>query len=109
LPFEPDEVGGHWSRGVQVDVVAVNWRQRAILLGECKWGGERVGRVLLRELVETKTLKVLEALPDKGTGWTVHHAFFARAGFTEATQVEAEGHRVTLVDLKRLDTDLREA
>ncbi len=40
---------------------------------------------------------------------TVHYAFFARAGFTEAAQAEAEGHPVTLVDLERLDTDLREA
>jgi predicted N-acetyltransferase YhbS len=97
---------GELSRAV--DVVAVNWRQRAILLGECKWGGERVGRALPRELVETKTPRVLETLPDKGAGWTVHHAFFARAGFTEAVQAEADGRQVTLVDLKRLDTDLRE-
>jgi hypothetical protein len=109
LPFEPEEVGGHWSRRVQVDVVATNWRQRAILLGECKWGVERVGRALLRELVETKTPRVLATLPDKGAGWTVHYAFFAHAGFTEAAQAEAEQHQVTLVDLKRLDTDLREA
>jgi AAA+ ATPase superfamily predicted ATPase len=108
LPFEPEEVGSHWSRGVQVDVVAVNWRQRAILLGECKWGEERVGRALLRELIETKTPRVLAALPDTGTGWTVHIAFFARAGFTEAAQAEAEGHPATLVDLERLDTDLQE-
>lgn len=109
LPFEPEEVGGHWSRQVQVDVVAVNWRQRAILLGECKWGGERVGRALLKDLVETKTPRALAALPDKGTDWTVHYAFFARAGFTEAAQAEAEQHQVTLVDLKRLDTGLRGA
>ena len=117
LSFEPEEVGSHWSHGMQdfgelrraIDVVAVNWRQRAILLGECKWGEERVGRAPLRELIETKTPKVLTALPDTGTGWTVHYAFFARAGFTEAAQAEAEGHPVTLVDLERLDTDLREA
>jgi AAA+ ATPase superfamily predicted ATPase len=34
LPFEPQEVGSHWSRRVQVDVVAVDWRGRVILLGE---------------------------------------------------------------------------
>jgi hypothetical protein len=50
---------------------------------------------------------VLETLPDKGTGWTAHYAFFARAGFTEAAQAEADGRQVTLVDLKRLDTGLR--
>jgi uncharacterized protein len=28
--------GSHWSRTVQVDVVALNWQERAILRGECK-------------------------------------------------------------------------
>ncbi len=39
LPFPPEIVGSHWSKDVQVDVVALNWREQAILLGECKWGG----------------------------------------------------------------------
>ncbi|HUV91171.1 MAG TPA: DUF234 domain-containing protein [Anaerolineae bacterium] len=30
------KVGSHWSRQAQADVVAINWRERAILLGECK-------------------------------------------------------------------------
>src|SRR5262249_41154995 len=40
LPFAPELVGSHWSRHVQADVVAISWRQRAILIGECKWGTE---------------------------------------------------------------------
>lgn len=27
-----------WGGGVQVDVVAINWREKALLLGEAKWG-----------------------------------------------------------------------
>jgi len=120
LPFEvadnkpPVEVGSHWSRGVQdsgelsraVDVVAVDWREREILLGECKWGADKVRRSVIRELVETKTPKVLKELPD-GEGWKVHYAFFARAGFTDAARAEAESLEASLVDLERLDGDLR--
>ena len=64
LPFEPQDVGSHWSRRVQVDVVAVNWRERAILLGECKWGADRVRRDVIRNLLEEKTPRLLQDLTD---------------------------------------------
>jgi hypothetical protein len=35
-------------------------------------------------------------------------AFFARSGFTDAARAEAESLGTTLVDLARLDSDLRE-
>lgn len=41
-------------------------------------------------------------------GWTVHYAFFARAGFTDAARTEAESVGAQLVDLERLDADLRQ-
>jgi AAA+ ATPase superfamily predicted ATPase len=107
LPFAPEDVGAHWAADSQVDVVALSWREKAILLGEAKWGTDRVGRALVRELVKEKTPKVLAALPDRGVGWVVHYAFFARASFTKAAQVEAEQHGVELVDLERLDRELR--
>ena len=42
LPLAIQEVGSHGSRSVHVDVVVVNWAERAILLGECKWGTDTV-------------------------------------------------------------------
>jgi AAA+ ATPase superfamily predicted ATPase len=107
LPFAPEDVGSHWAADVQVDVAAISWREKAILLGEAKWSTKRVGRALVRELVEEKTPKVLAALPKQGEGWTVHHVFFARAGFTEAAQTQAGQHRVELVDLGQLAETLR--
>lgn len=106
LPFPIEEVGSHWGGGVQVDVVAINWREKAILLGEAKWQVDTVGRSLIKELVEQKTPLVLKTLPDEGSGWQVHYAFFARTGFTEAAQTEATAAHVLLVDLHRLDQDL---
>jgi len=107
LPFEAEDVGSHWSRGIQVDIAAVNWREKAILLGECKWGTDAVGRNVIRELIQEKAPKALQALPETGKGWQVHYAFFARAGFTEAARAEAQIHDALLVDLKRLDADLQ--
>jgi AAA+ ATPase superfamily predicted ATPase len=102
FPFKAQVVGSHWSREVQVDVVAVSWAAKAIWLGECKWGTERVAREILTELIEEKTPKVLKILPDAGAKWTISHGLFSRAGFTPATQILAEEANVTLVDLDRL-------
>ena len=84
-------------------MVAINWREQAILLGECKWSVKAVGRSVVQELVE----KASRVVP--GDGWRVHYAFFARAGFTDAARAEAEGLGASLVDLETLDTDLRRA
>lgn len=105
LELESQNVGSHWSRQAQVDVVGINWAARAILLGECKWGTNPTGRNVVRELIE-KTPKILRDLPDAGEGWTVHYAFFARRGFTPAARTEAETHSALLVDLEQLDRDL---
>jgi len=106
LPFEVREVGSHWSRRVQVDVVALNWTEHQILLGECKWGADVVGRSVIRELIEAKTAKVLKDLPGEGAGWWVHYAFFARTGFTDAAYAEGKAVEARMVDLARLDADL---
>jgi hypothetical protein len=94
-------VGSHWSTGAQVDVVAINWRDRAILLGECKWGLHPIGREIIRELVDKAPVVV------PGENWQVHFAYFARAGFTEAARAEGQSIGATLVDVTRLDQDLR--
>jgi hypothetical protein len=103
LPLTPEHVGSHWSADAQVDVVAINWQDRAILLGECKWGADPVDRAVVRELIE----KAPKVAP--GPAWRVHFAYFARAGFTDAARSEAEAAGALLVDMARLDDDLRAA
>jgi len=108
-----EEVSRHWSRQVQIDVVAVNWRQKAILLGECKWGlvlskvegMDTIGQNVIRDLIEKRTPRVLKDLPDSGEGWDIYYAFFARIGFTNAARVKA--HDAWLVDLATRDRDLQ--
>jgi len=106
LGFRPEVVGSHWSRAVQVDVVAINWQEKAILLGECRWGVDAVGRDVVRELLEDKTPRVLKDLPDSGSGWQIHHTLFARAGFSEAALAMAGPAKVALIDLETLAAGL---
>lgn len=98
LPFAPDVVGSHWAPDAQVDVVAINWETRTILLGEAKWGEGRVGRSVIRELRE-KTERVV---PEGSAGWQVTYAFFAREGFTEAARQEAEQLGAWLLTLEEM-------
>ncbi|MEM7130374.1 MAG: ATP-binding protein [Chloroflexota bacterium] len=103
LPFDVELVGSHWSKQSQIDVVAMNWRDKAVLLGECKWGLQPVGRKIIGDLVAKRT----DAIPD--ADWQVTYAYFARAGFTKEARKEAESIGALLVDLEQIDSDLRTA
>lgn len=106
LSFTPERIGSHWDKSVQVDVVAVNWHTHQILLGECKWGGQAVGKGVIDELVESKTPKVLKSLPNEGAGWQVEYAFFARVGFTAGAKAAGSAVGANLVHLNALDETL---
>lgn len=100
LPLVPERVGSYWSKQAQVDIVAIDWAAKQILLGEVKWSRNPVGRSVVKELV-AKTDHVVP------TGdWTVHYAFFARAGFTDAARLAAGEVGALMIDLDRLDDGL---
>ena len=103
LGFTPIAVGSHWSRRVQVEVVALNWGSKEILLGECKWGSDRVDRQVARDLTGEKTRLTLLDLPDLGHGWQVYYALFGRQGFTEAARNEIQTLGGVCIDLVDLD------
>lgn len=105
LPFAPETVGSHWSRRVQVDVVAINHQSREILLGECKWGEGKVKRQVVRELIEQKGPKVRLELRN-GEDYSFHYVVFARTGFTEAAATELSAREGLLIDLAALDEGL---
>jgi len=97
LGFMPEKIGAHWGDGVQIDVVAVNWTQKQLLLGESRWGREPAGPGMLRDLI-TKAGRVVP-----GEDWQVRYALFSRAGFTAPACREAETVDAFLIDLEALD------
>ncbi len=106
LAFVPNSVGSHWSKTVQVDVVAINWQSRDILLGECKWGLDEIDLQVVRELIDLKTPLVLADLPNSGKGWNIHYAFFGRGGFTTPARQRAIQMKALVVDAQTLDQTL---
>ena len=105
LPLVPDNVGSHWSKHVQVDVVAINWRDRQLLLGECKWGDHSVGKNVLSELIDEKSPKVLKDMNVNAEEWDVHYMLFARHSFTTTVQTlaaETQTRLITLADMVKL-------
>jgi len=109
LPFEIQDVGSHWSRRVQIDIVGINWSKKEILAGECKWGADAVARSVLQELSEIKLPRLLKDLPEEGEGWKAHTIAFSRAGFTPAAQEIARANKTMLINLAQLDRDLGKA
>ncbi|MFN8496201.1 MAG: ATP-binding protein [Caldilineaceae bacterium] len=107
LTWTPEAIGSHWSRQVQVDVVAVHWQTRHLLLGECKWTGAPVDEAIVHELIRDKTPKVLRDLEIAEAGWQIDYAFFSRNGFTDQAQTAAKQVNSLLVDLPTLDQDLQ--
>jgi AAA+ ATPase superfamily predicted ATPase len=100
LPFLPKRIGSFWSKHAQIDVVAVNWRRKDILLGECKWTTSRAGKGTIETLVG-KTEKVRPS-----EDWSAHYVFFSRSGFTSAARGEAAKVNATLVTLSQIERDM---
>jgi AAA+ ATPase superfamily predicted ATPase len=103
LPFLPEIMGSHWGPEADVDLVAINWQEQAVLLAECRWDTEAVGPSVIAGLIG----KAPHVVP--GDGWQVNYTVFARAGFSEAAREMAAEQGVQLVDLATMDADLRTA
>ena len=85
LPFLPDQVGSTWNRESQVDVVGVNFMEKTLILGECKWDRHPMGVDVLQKLVD----KAEKVVPSDGN-WKVFYLGFARSGWTVEAQQFAE-------------------
>ena len=67
---------------------------------------ERIDRQIVREMIEKQTPKVMQSLPDGGTGWRVHYVLFSRVRVTPAALTELQRFDSISVDLGMLDKDL---
>jgi len=92
LPFVPESVGRIWTRSVEIDVAAVSHRDRAAILGECKWTGRKMSEQDLGQLQARAGRLAL------GHDWSVTYALFSRSGFTQPLLRLAESGKVMLFE-----------
>ncbi len=98
LPFCPERVGFCWDPKIPIDLAAIDWRKKVILLGICWWKTQAVDLAIVRDIVA----KVSLVVPNEE--WQTHYVIFSRAGFTGAACAEAELLRLELVDLESIET-----
>ena len=104
LPFVPRRVGSFWgTEKPQIDVMALNEDDHAILLGECKWTTEPIRKRVVEDFLE----RAQQVIPSPAERWQVTYALFSRRGFTDEARQPMAVHKCLWVDLDQLDADLR--
>ncbi len=105
LPFVPRRVGSFWGRGKpQIDVLAINEDDHAILLGECKWTAKPIRKGVITDFLE----RAQRVIPTPIERWTVTYAFFSRSGFTNEARQAARDKECIWTDLDQIDAVLRQ-
>ena len=104
LPFMPEFVGSDWHGDVQADVVAVNWREAQVFIGEAKWGDEAIRLDVYKSLRE-RAERVLAHMPSPKP-WNPHFALFARRAFTAPVVAAARQDGTRLVTFAGMVSDL---
>ena len=98
LPFMPQKIGSWWTPHQEVDLVAVNEAENALLLGECKWRNRPVGSNILADLQRKGA-----ALNAQFNAKTVYYALCAKAGYTEEIRRMAQADaKLYLFDLEAM-------
>jgi len=99
LPRSCSKVGRWWHGDEEIDVIGLNERENVILLGECKWSKNKVGKELLEDLeMKSKNIK-----------WKIGKrkeifVLFSKSGFTEELKnLEKQRKDLELYDSERLE------
>ncbi len=112
LPYLANQVGSHWDKTAQIDVVGINRMEKTLIMGECKWSPKQMGVNVLKTLVD----KTNSVVPTQGN-WRILYLGIARGGWTRAAQTFANDKALSsgknwqatdmkLVDLPQIDDDL---
>jgi hypothetical protein len=113
LPVSPEYIGSDWSGSdYQADVVAVNWRERQVLVGEAKWTDSAADRAVFVHLDEVAA-KVVERMrlalpkPKRLQPWQIYKFVFSRRGATSGLVSEVKGRAdVRLLTFAQVAEDL---
>ena len=92
LPFVPQYVGRAWNRHAEIDVVAINWHDRSVLFGECKWTRKKINRATY------ESLRQRAAKLDRLKDFRHYYALFSKSGFTKDLTRLPRGERPLLFE-----------
>lgn len=75
--FHFSKIGRYWDNKVEIDIAALDFDRKNLILGECKYWTEPVGINILKELEEKSASVTWEAGRRK-----IHYVLFSVSGFT---------------------------
>jgi hypothetical protein len=114
LPFPPDFVGSDWGPQHQADLVAVNWRQHKVFIGEAKWQDDDFDHQQWRQFLERADhviARLKAADPSRKpkrepAEWERHLALFSRRNATAAVRSAAKEVGAQVITFANLVKDL---
>ena len=114
LQFAPDFVGSDWGPQHQADVVAVNWRQNQVFIGEAKWQDDDFDHQQWRQFLEwadhvvtrLKAADPARKAKREPAEWERHLALFTRRSATAAVRAAAKEAGAKLITFAELVKDL---
>ncbi|MBC7363147.1 MAG: ATP-binding protein [Candidatus Aminicenantes bacterium] len=95
--FNFDRLGRWWDRNEEIDLVALNEKEKKILLGEVKWSNKPVGLNILEDLKRKASLIDWERSKRKE-----YYCLFSKSGFTEALINKAREEKILLFHKDRM-------
>jgi AAA+ ATPase superfamily predicted ATPase len=114
LLFLPDFVGSDWGPQHQADVVAVNWRQHQVLIGEAKWEDDDFDHGQWRQFLDRaehvvarlRTADPARKPKREPPAWERHLALFTRRSATAAVRSAAKAAGAQVFTFAELVRDL---
>ena len=111
LPFSIQKIGKWWGRSgyntaekdqVEMDIVAINEEEKAIMFGECKWTSRPIDVSVYNNL-KRKAVSVQWNNKDRND----YFILFSKSGFTDKMKEVAVKDNVLLFDLEKIEAILK--
>lgn len=94
FPFEYERLGRYWDKNVEIDIMALDYQEQNVLLGEIKWQKKPVGIKTLKKLKEkSEKIRIL-------SDYRKYFLLISKSGFTASFRKMA-GESVRLIDLRK--------
>ena len=102
IPKNYSKIGKWWYKENEIDIVALNEERPEILLGECKWTNQKVGKKLLEKLK-----RKAEKVRWKNKERKEKYCLFSKSGFKdEIKEISANKNNLELYNLNRIKKEI---